>query len=161
VVYTYIRHLVAPCAAAARSTFRRAMCPPYRLEPRTPPPEIPFQDWIDTAICCRTLCYTHRIEEYLVCNDCFAAQPAGYRSQFDSLERHFVHLGFPERLDECSFCDTIITRRHSPDACPTCRYVVQDFIVYLRETGETPHESDESTLIAIEEIVNSLEEITL
>jgi len=161
VVYIYIRHLVAPCVAAARSTFRRTMCPPYRLEPRTPPPEIPFQDWVDTAICCHTSCYIHQVEDYLVCNNCFAAQSADQRDQFDSLERHFVHFGFPENLDECSLCNTVITRRQLPDACSGCRYVVQDFIAYLRETGDNPYESSESTLLAIEEIINNLEDTTL
>jgi len=136
------------------------MCPPYRLEPRTPSPEIPFQNWIDTAICCRTLCYSHRVEEYIICNECFAARPVDCRGQYDSLERHFVHFGIPEELDECSFCDILITRRQVPDACSTCRYVVQDFIAYLRESGDTPYESDDPTIIAVDEIINNLGEIT-
>jgi len=162
-IHIRVRHLGTPClnTIAARSTFRRAMCPPYRLEPRTPPPEIPFQDWIDTAICCRTSCYIHRIEEYLICNECFDAYFTGYRHQFDSIERHFVYFGAPETLDECSSCSVLITRRQVPDACPTCRHVVQDFVIYLRESGENPYESDEGTLLAIEEIISNLEEITL
>jgi len=137
------------------------MCPPYRLEPRTPSPEIPFQGWIDTAICCRTLGYSHRVEEYIICNECLTGFAIGYRSQFNSLERHFVHFGTQERLDTCSFCDALITHRQAPDACPICRHVVQDFVAYLRESGDTPYESDDATLIAVEEVVNSLEEITL
>jgi len=136
------------------------MCPPYRIETRTPSPEVPFRNWIDTAVCCRTLCYRHRVEKYLICNACFIAQPVDHRIQYVSLERHFIHLGTPEELDECSSCDTLITRRQVPDTCSTCRYVVEDFVAYLRESGDTPYESDSPTILAVEEIIDNLSEIT-
>jgi len=152
------RHLATPCHTSIPviyTAFCRAMCPPYRTEPRTPSPENPIQHWLDTAICCHTLCHRHRVEKYIICNACFAAQSDDHRAQYVSLERHFVHLGAPEELDECSFCDILITQRQFLEACSDCRYAVDCFAIYLRESGDTPYESDSPTIIALEQITGN------
>jgi len=137
------------------SGFVRAMCSPYSLGARTPSPEIPLLNWLDTAICCFAHCYRHRADKYIICNECFAEQSVSDRRFYDSVERHYVHIGIQEELEECSICNNLTTRRQIPSACPTCYHVVQDFAAYLRESGDTPYESDASTIIVVSETLDN------
>lgn len=128
------------------------MCPPRTRFNNRINQERPYLRWLNTAVCCRASFHLHRINRAIICAECYACKSAYDRSFYDSVIRHYIHIGPAVLFEECRHCRVIIPQLHTIQYCPVCPVVIQDFLEYLDHSGDTPYLDLEPTILAIEQI---------
>lgn len=127
-------------------TFRR----PYVIQDR-----LPYQDWLDTALCSRSVYFQSRDSGRILCTDCFAYITHSERRSCRVTIRHFVHIGTEEDYEECSECHVILVDNRIIRDCGFCADALRGFVVYLQSSGDDPYNSPEPTILSISQ--NSVE----
>lgn len=127
------------------------MCPPHNQRFSNTFNESHFDAWINTALCCTVSFHQHRVNNSIVCHDCYPTESSRVGNLYDHVSRHYIHIGHGELFETCRVCDCILPRNRLTNGCLVCRVALNDFKEYLRRSRDRPFDSAEPTIIAISE----------
>lgn len=130
------------------------MCPPPTRRADNIFSENHIDAWLNTALCCSASFRVHRINNDIVCHECYITEVPEIEGPHDSISRHYIHIGYNERFEACSLCNAILSRNRPVSNCLVCRFAVDNFKEYLRRSQDRPFDSDEPTIISISQIRN-------
>lgn len=125
------------------------MCPPRTQRVNNAFNENHLDAWIDTALCCTVSFRQHRINNSVVCHECYLTEGSRFGDLYDYVSRHYIHIGQGELFETCCVCDVILPRNRPTNNCLVCRVAVENFKEYLRRSRDRPFDSAEPTIIAI------------
>lgn len=127
------------------------MWPSANVRSRIPIDEAELRNWFDTGLCCLSIFYRHQTTGHIICDSCFDIEPAVEQRLYDGLIRHYIHLGSGELFEFCRNCYNVIPRTRTIRICMVCDDAAQDFLEYLRVSGDRPFDAAEPTVITISE----------
>lgn len=130
------------------------MCPNNGLVLRPP---LPYQDWLDLAVCVHCVIFQHcETLEYLCCSCLVLDVSIIDRSSYRVIIRHYVNIGDDSEFEQCSECGVEQVRVYPLESCLICIDALREFTVYLQETGDDPYNSPEPTRLSIIQYVGYL-----
>lgn len=125
------------------------MCPPHVQRTNNASNEGRVDAWINTALCCTVSFRQHRVNNSVVCHECYLNENSRIGDLYDYVSRHYIHIGYGERFEICRVCNVILPLNRSTNNCLVCRVAVDNFREYLRRSRDRPFDSAEPTIIAI------------
>lgn len=134
------------------------MCPPHSIPSnnRELHDEV-YLNWIHTARCCIALFFQHRVTNQIICDECQSDLPPYEETDYDRVSRHYIHISGPAQAPQIELCHTCrrpIPFSRIPSLCPVCHDVLDDFLRYLQHANDRPFDSNEATIIAINQTRN-------
>jgi len=111
--------------------------------------QLPYQNWLNTAICVTSIGFRHRVTREIVCNNCARRRESFTRIFYALTFKHFIHLGFSEATGNCAECETSIITVRPINQCPPCRISLDLFTAYLQESGDDPYNSPSPTIVEV------------
>lgn len=125
------------------------MCPPPSRRANHVFNEGHIDAWLNTALCCSVSFRVHRTNNDIVCHLCYLTEARRIGELYDSISRHYIHIGYGERFETCSICNVILSQNRPVSNCLVCRFAVDNFKEYLRSSQDRPFDNDEPTIISI------------
>lgn len=125
------------------------MCPPPVRRANHIFNEGHIDAWLNTALCCTASFRVHQINNDIVCHECYLTESPRVGESYDSVSRHYIHIGYAERFEACSLCNVILPLNRPVSNCLVCRFAVDNFKEYLRRSQDRPFDSPEPTIISI------------
>lgn len=128
------------------------MCPPRYHEICNVSARPRVNEWLDTSLCCIVSFYQHRVNNRVLCDECYNDNDFPSNHLYENVSRHYVHIGHGELFETCYQCDVILPRNRAARDCITCRTALNDFIEYLQYSNDRPYDCDEPTVLMISTI---------
>lgn len=119
---------------------------------------LPLRDWLASSQCVTVLCYREPGNSTFLCSGCYHCRESQHQSQFNRVWRHYVYIGILENLpEECRECRTTIGLPRPYRQCPSCTDAINNFVLYLLESGDTPYDDEGPTFLMISQNIESYE----
>lgn len=115
---------------------------------------VTYANWVSLAHCSIARFYRHRQTRAILCQDCYVDESHLTRGAYERVLRHYIYIGSSDNIIECTLCyaSLIVSRPISTGSCAICPVVLDNFLDYILEEGDEPYNSEEPTIIAIEEV---------
>lgn len=104
-----------------------------------------YQDWLDTSLCIRSTIFQNRENLLFTCAFCTPPQYTLHRI----IVRHYVSIGGAATFETCSECGTDNSITRPAHGCDLCRNSITSFADYLENSGDTPYNDLQPTVLSI------------
>ncbi|KYQ58118.1 hypothetical protein ALC60_02850 [Trachymyrmex zeteki] len=109
----------------------------------------PYVTWVRSVCCASSLFHRDNESSGIKCPESYTLLSASEKSKYLEVLRHYIHLGFPERFENCDACSVSLATVHHVSNCRNCPEILERFLSYLGRTDDTPWTSPESTIITV------------
>lgn len=110
---------------------------------------MPYQDWLDLAVCVHCVIFQHRETSEYLCGSCLIDIPATDHGLYRVIIKHYVNIGDDSEFEQCSECEVEQVKVYPLGSCSLCINALHEFAGYLQETGDDPYNSPGPTRLSL------------
>lgn len=122
---------------------------------------IVYTEWADTATCVKATYFRDRTSGSKLCCECYTDEASSDETRdrvadYEVVIRHGMKIGFGPYYEECGNCYVVLGNEQTIADCETCESIYFNFLDHILETGDTPFNDPEPTIITISQIRRSI-----